>query len=222
MKNKTNLIFGVTIALLLTIINWASGVVDVNPFIFLICAVPLCHPWKIGRHVWSLFGGVNEHGGIYSLFAFYQRSEDDAFTFSGITFYQEANSYVCQFAGIVFFQKAKMFDATQCFGLVGYQYGSCSADQWVGIAFFQTHGHTNQGLGLVLVQKSDWQSSACQGFGIVLFQEAGCHAEQFAGFALSQKAGWNCRATQGIGICFHQVSCGGRESGFQFGLRIVY
>ena len=50
----------------------------------------LCIPWKFGKNLYSIFGGLNSSGNVYSITPFYQRAGNDAGLMIGFSFWQYA------------------------------------------------------------------------------------------------------------------------------------
>ena len=67
----------------------------------------LCIPWKFGKNLYSIFGGLNSSGNVYSITPFYQRAENDAGCIFGIPFYQRAGNDAGLMIGFSFWQYAK-------------------------------------------------------------------------------------------------------------------
>lgn len=145
----------------------------------------LCYPWKIGDNIWSLFGGINNQGSIYSLFGVYQNARKTAFQVSGLCLFQ------------------KGFDVFQLFGFCVFQNGRQDAHQGFGLCLIQVAEESAaQGIGLCVVQHS--KGGAFQMLGICVVQYGEAAAEQPIGFC-----GWQIGeilAGQGIGFCFLQYS----------------
>ncbi|MGB0925097.1 MAG: hypothetical protein ACPGTS_00110 [Minisyncoccia bacterium] len=98
-----------------------------------------CYPYKIGKHVYSIFGGYNLKGSIYSIFSVYQNAEKNAFSLLG-GFYQRANKIAVIMIGLSFFQVS--IKSVHFFGLSFLQFGfndvkESEAIQVCTISFYQ-------------------------------------------------------------------------------------
>ena len=147
----------------------------------------LFSPWKDDKkNIFSLLGGINYHGSVYSLIPLFQWAQDSAYGFIGISFYQRAKKYASLFAVVSVYQKAKLVNMT--FGLSFCQFGKevfvvlgisifqkakDFASVLGGISFFQeSNTESSVFLGLSLIQTSEGE--VYTGMGVNLFQKAYC------------------------------------------------
>jgi len=129
--------------------------VDHRSFItFLIFLIS--YPWKIGKDIYSLFGGFNDEneGSVYSLFGLIQKGEKDVYSIAGLSLYQNAGG-----------------DALQVFGLTLYQNAGGDAWQGIGLTLYQNAGgDALQIIGLTLYQNAGGDAWQC--IGLTVFSEA--------------------------------------------------
>jgi len=145
MKLNKNFAFGLFLAIWTAAI-YSRFVPSANHFVVLGASFLICYPWKIGKHVWSVFGGFNEGGDVYSLFGIFQstRKHRDVVSLIGISFYQRA-------------------------------YGG-SATQYCGISFYQEGDSVHQFCGASLIQRGDGIAehldAVQQGVGLAIYQSS--------------------------------------------------
>ena len=127
------------IASVIANVTWAitSSLGVDYPFYIFVLIFLISYPWKIGKDVYSIFGGFNEEdgGSVYSLFALIQKAEKNTYTLFGLTFYQNAGEDAVQFIGLALYQKAGV-NARQDVGLALYQNAGVNARQDVGLTVF--------------------------------------------------------------------------------------
>lgn len=95
----------------------------------------LSYPYKIGKNIYSLWGGFNDEGRVYSLCGLVQVAEVEAVSILGISFYQKAEDMVVQFLGISFYQES--FDVGQILGVSFYQKAEDETFQGLGISIYR-------------------------------------------------------------------------------------
>ena len=104
-RNSVANVVNFTIAIVATVL---AGFFVTNPFC-LMGIFFLSYPWKIKKNVYSLFGGVNVEGSVYSLCAIFQIARDDTFSIFGFSLFQKAGEDSGTFIGFCFLQEAKTF-----------------------------------------------------------------------------------------------------------------
>jgi hypothetical protein len=166
----------------------------------------LFFPWKFGKDVYSVFGGVNSSGSVYSLFAFYQKSYEDAICIFGIPFYQRAGGDAFCLFGIPFYQGAGR-DATCIFGIPFYQGAGEDAFCLFGIPFYQGAGRGATCIFGIPFYQGAGEDAFCL-FGIPFYQRAG--GDAICGFGIPFYQGAGRDAVCFLGIPFYQeaISCG--------------
>lgn len=165
---------------------------------YFVVAMLICYPWQMGNNVYSVFGGKNTRGSVYSLVSIYQDAQHDALSFLGfggqnagddagqlvgISLYQNAKNVAVQMLGISFYQNARD-DAYQFAGISLYQNAGGDVGNVFGISFWQNAGdNVVQIIGISLYQKAN--NNTVVGFGIPVYQKA----KNFAGISwkLSQE-----------------------------------
>ena len=75
-------------------------------FEYLILVFLASYPWKFGKNIWSLFGGINNDGSIYSLISLFQIANNDATCLFGVSLFQRANGNAICVIGLLLFQQA--------------------------------------------------------------------------------------------------------------------
>jgi len=162
------------IASVIANVTWAitSSLGVDYPFYIFVLIFLISYPWKIGKDVYSIFGGFNEEdgGSVYSLFALIQKAEKNTYTLFGLTFYQNAGEDAVQFIGLALYQNAGE-DAVQFIGLALYQKAGEDAIQCIGLSLYQKAGvDALQFVGLSLYQNAG--GDAVQDVGLTVFSEA--------------------------------------------------
>lgn len=67
----------------------------------------LSYPWRIGKNLYSLFGGMNSEGGsVWSLFSIYQIADDNAISLFSLSLCQKADNDAVIGLGFSLLQKA--------------------------------------------------------------------------------------------------------------------
>lgn len=179
----------------------------------------LSYPWKIKNNIYSLFGGINPDGGVYSAIGIVQVAKKHAFAVGGMIFQRSLEGttfqiigvnimqwgqiHCVQFLGVNFFQVAETGNVIQVIGINAFQIGKESSVQVIGITGLQAV--TREGTA------DDWVGAA-QIFGIILYQEAQ-QSFQFFGITF-----WNKikeKSTQIVGILGHQ---GAQKTSNGFGI----
>ncbi|USN95003.1 MAG: hypothetical protein H6791_01060 [Candidatus Nomurabacteria bacterium] len=67
-----------------------------------------CYTWKVGGNIYSIWGGYNPDGSVYSLFPIFQDAGVYAFGLFGLALYQNAGKVSSQKIGFCFLQKEKI------------------------------------------------------------------------------------------------------------------
>ncbi len=176
MKLNPNFVFGAVLALVFTC--FLAGMKDSTlPFVpTLIVSFLVCYPWKIGKNVWSVFGGFNDDGSVYSLFGVVQMASGSAISGGGISLFQYAGD-----------------NSFQAIGLCLYQYAE-------GPSPLKVQG---QGVGIAVCMRTRGGSLG-QLVGLTLFMECeNDNAVQIAGVVLFQRG---MQVFQGVGLCGVQIS----------------
>lgn len=127
----------------------------------------LFSPWKDERkNIFSILGGINYNGSIYSLIPLFQWAQESAYGFIGLSFYQKAKHSANIVAGVSAYQKAKLPALT------------------FGLSFCQIGKEVFVFLGVSLYQKAKDFSSVF--FGVTLYQKSGLESLLFIGASLIQ------------------------------------
>ncbi len=130
----------------------------------------VAYPWKIGKHVYSLFGGVNESGDVYSLLEIHAKGEN-VFSIFCISIFSEATkSAVSSILGLMFKAKAK----TRIELFVGIPIWCKSGENTLTIFGVSIFNHSKQSLRVF--------------FGIDLFSKSGKHVEFLFGIFIGTKS----------------------------------
>ena len=163
--------------------EFMSGFPDIVKFMVFFL---LSYPWKIGKNIYSIWGGFNPEGSVYSLFPIVQYAEKNSFGMMGIAFYQRAEADATQGLGLALYQGAGN-NAVQGLGLALYQRAGNDAWQGLGLALYQRAGKDSlQVFGLALYQRAE--EVAGQGFGLrFLIQAKEVKSETFACITVFEK-----------------------------------
>ncbi len=194
MKFNWNLCFPIAAFLILLKLSWLFPVDHYRFYVAVITA--LSYPIKIKKNIYSLWGGFNSEGSVYSLFGIVQSARMNALSFLGVSFVQMADEGWCiHGAGIAMLQLAHK-DALQVVGITLVQISRDGCSQWAGFVAVQ-HGDSEVGqcLGIALWQQSE--RDAVQIAGVVLIQIGIEHSGQGFGIALYRTAS---KCSCGIGI----------------------
>ncbi len=100
MKLNKNFVFGVVMALALTLLLVEVRGAKIDTRWTFIGLSLVCYPWKFGKDVYSLFGGFNDEGSVYSLFGIVQCASGSAFSVAGVSLYQHAERTAFQVVGL--------------------------------------------------------------------------------------------------------------------------
>ncbi len=161
-----------------------------------------CYPWKIGKNVYSLFGGFNSEGSVYSLIAIFQHAKEDAVSMMGILQISQQGESIC-IVGVMPYQKG--VQVRMNVGAVFFQWSAVNSQIGLGIAFFQRAGTENGKARMVagIVFHQYGGREACQLIGITLFQFSILEASQFVGFTVVQGA---IKTSQSVGVVIASMS----------------
>ena len=174
-----NLLFAWAIAFGAThILHW--------DMLYVIPVFLIVYPWKYKGNIYSLFGGVNSSGSVYSLLGIIQIASKDAKCFFAIMSYQSAG-----------------VDSEIVVGFAVFQYAKNDVVAWLGISLVQIAENNVffiAGLNLVQISLVDDISSfmvisiyqaaddrIIHSIGFSVYQHA-CHIENWAGIFLFQTA----------------------------------
>ncbi len=184
MSNDANFInlalavFGTIITLLGIYANQKNDFPKAGIIIFIFL---LSYPYKIGDNIYSVWGGRNDEGSVYSLSPLYADAKDDAVAFTGLGHLTGGRDAI-QLLGIGGYIKGG-HDAFQGFGIgyvngghdaaqvlgIGYQNGGRDAIQILGIGYQNGGRNAKQLMGMgVQIAK---EGAAALGFGIPLYQK---------------------------------------------------
>lgn len=217
-----NVLFGLLGGVFLYWLNGLFGIIpEIDPVINFILFFLLSYPWKIKENIYSLFGGVNPDGSIYSLFSVLQIANKTAFAIFSIGLGQLAEQknatafFSCAavqlspygtgytFGGFVFLQKTKLGFAEIVFGVCLIQEGYYHADIFLGFCMYQFGKYNaNLCMGCVVMQESD--SSSRVNCGLSIIQSGDEKARMTLGFVFVQLA--RKEAEIGAGFCILQRS----------------
>ncbi|KKR15281.1 MAG: hypothetical protein UT42_C0005G0001 [Candidatus Falkowbacteria bacterium GW2011_GWA2_39_24] len=194
MDHLLNAVYGVVVGISLYLLLTGANIIEESVLtagIFVVAA----YPWRIGKNVYSLFGGFNfeeaeeqgkEDGKIWSLISVIQYSKGNAFSV------------------VNFVQVSAEGQAMTIIAVSLYQYGADFTLSWVGISLYQMSGDGEAALGIGL---SFWQQSqdsdATMVAGISIFQ-IGKETSLFFGASALQKAAE--KAMLGVGLVLFQIS----------------
>lgn len=164
MKNLTsNLILATFLSLFIFLTTKVS--IYYFPIIFL-----SSFPWKLGKNIYSLFGGFNDEGSVYSFLGIIQIAKKNAKSIFSLSVLQKANKRCKIFAGISFLQTAGI-SSEHYLGISIKQKAQTNCRFWFGIILKQEAKKNNAILiGLGFKQKAEKRSYI--GFGGVVKQEA--------------------------------------------------
>lgn len=189
MEINLNFLLGLAIAITITLLNTRLKFSKLGWKKFFLVAVILSNPWKIGKNVFSFFGGWNDEGSIYSLCPIFQKTSGHAFGVF-VFGYQKAGKDAGQLIGLAY-QKARGH-AVQVIGISCQRAGG-RVMQFLGLAYQDAERNAGQFLGLAY-QKA--RVDAFQFFGLS-WQEAGGNARQFLGLSWQEAEG---EAWQVVGL----------------------
>ncbi len=156
----------------------------------------LALPINIGGNVFTIAGNAVAEKSIYSIFSFYQKAGQDAFTVMGFPYqkagrnavtifgipYQEAEQNAATFCGLAH-QKASS-NAITIFGLA-YQQAGRDAVMVVGLAYQQAKRDADVLFGLAVYQRAE--NSAGVPIAIALYQRVGEKTRAFGAFSTLAK-----------------------------------
>jgi hypothetical protein len=146
-----------------------------------------CYPWRLGKNLYSAFGGFNPDGGIYSLLAVIQHAKTNAKSILGLAFLQEGEKGdVACLLGWVLFQKA-----------------GGNANLYIGLTLQQTAEHDAFCMIGIILLNQKAKTDALIILGFVRKQDANHDAFVVVGLCPSQQA-WFGQAEIGCGLCFWQ------------------
>ncbi|MFT5281078.1 MAG: hypothetical protein ACI9AR_000534 [Flavobacteriaceae bacterium] len=86
MKNK-NLIFALFCASVLTFVNTNLQIVEFPTLWVFLGTFILSIPYKIGKHVYSIFGGYNDQGNIHAFLSFLGKTEENMYCLFAFNFF---------------------------------------------------------------------------------------------------------------------------------------
>lgn len=193
----------------------------------------ISYPWRIGKDVFSLWGGWAE-GNVFSLFGFVQNAGVDAFSVVGIylyqiaghdadhvfgiSLYQRAGNSARQGITLSFYQEATRHNAYLALGISLYQNAGNNATQLFSLSFIQrSYDFTFQFIGISVFQNSMGVVLHCGGISII--QMANEETSQAFGLSFVQISETHI-AKQGIGVVLFQR--GGRGTEQLFGIRLIH
>ncbi|NTV44749.1 MAG: hypothetical protein HGA67_03600 [Candidatus Yonathbacteria bacterium] len=135
----------------------------------------LSYPWTFGDNIYSLWGGKNPRGSVYSLCPVYIDAIDNAIGIAGIGYLKGGHDAV-QFVGIAYLKGGH--DAVQFVG-IAYLNGGNDAMQVVGIAYLKGGHYAVQFVGIAYLNGGN---DVGQIVGIA-YLNGGNDAVQFVGIA---------------------------------------
>jgi len=128
----------------------------------------LSYPWRNGKDIYSIFGGINRSGNIYSLCPLFQNAEGNAYGLLGISLFQNAKNNAEILLGLSLFQKAG-HNASTYVGISLFQIAKNNAEIGLGLSLFQNaKNNVNMSIGISLCQIA--KNNAEIGMGVSLFQ----------------------------------------------------
>ena len=200
MKLNINFLVGVLGALIITAVYKLTGheLSAVEMFVAFFAS----YPWKIGDNIYSLFGGYNPEGNVYSLLGIYQNAGADAFQIFGLSFYQKAGKTATQLFGLSILQEARV-NTFHGVGISFSQKTTGHALQFVGFSFIQEGFEIAEQMAGATFLQISYLGDTHQGLGIVVYQLAETNAYQFAGIAGYQNAR-NKASRQTLGIALYR------------------
>ena len=167
MKKNLDNLFNLLFAGLITLCISMLAHISHWPVILIIFLIS--YPWKIKGNVFSLFGGANCSGSVYSLCPLIQVAKKNALGIIGPTLYQKAEENALLLISACNLQKAK--SSCIIFGLAVNQVAENDCVLCAGGAFSQSSdGRVACAIGMVIFQTA--KNEAYVGFGIPLFQKA--------------------------------------------------
>lgn len=182
---------------------------------YLVLVFLVSYPWKIKENVYSLFGGINAEGNVYSLITLFQKAGKDAFciislcgvqisgekaiSLIGISGYQKSDDDAWFGAGISIYQNAK-YQANCVISFSIFQLANAVAVNFLGISWYQKSlaADAVQVVGLSFSQFAKDKTGVF--FGISVYQSAGIAAEMLVGISVFQFAEENAVNICGISI----------------------
>jgi hypothetical protein len=165
--------------------------------------VVICLPWKIGNNMYSMFGGKNDTGSVYSILGFYQEASKNSFSL-GPSLYQKSENNSITLLGVSGYQNSGR-SSTLLIGISCYQNSAMDSDTWVGIVGYQKAGDDNNiGVGISGYQKAGDDNNI--GVGISGYQKALDDNINWLAISGYQKAG--DKNGFGVGVVGYQESKG--------------
>ncbi len=106
-----NFIFTLIVTGILTFLDQYFVVTGLNTWMSGTAIFLLSYPWKISKHVYSLFGGYSETN-IYSLVGIFQKAGNDAIQVFGFSLFQKAGNDAIQRFGFRFYVQGNLVSKT--------------------------------------------------------------------------------------------------------------
>lgn len=155
------------LATLITVL--VSILAGIENFFVILGIFLVSYPWKIKGSIFSLFGGSNYTGDVFSLFPLIQVSRGKSVGVISPACFQEARGEASLLIGISFFQNAE--SSFLWFGVIVDQLAKKNSSITAGIVISQFSGDEAAcGIGVVFHQRAE--NKAYLGFGIPFFQKA--------------------------------------------------
>ncbi|MFH0950955.1 MAG: hypothetical protein V1765_00575 [bacterium] len=232
MDHVLNVLFGLLMGSILYLCLTDVNIIDESIVAFIICVI-IAYPWRIGKNVYSLFGGFNfeeaeeqdkKDGQIWSVISIIQYAQGNAFalinfcqyskegsalSIIAVSLFQYAEESCVSIVGISLFQKSESDIAVFAIGLSFWQkaeYGD--AVMLVGISIFQIGIETQLFCGASLLQKAEKEAMLC--VGLVLFQISHGYSIIYGGLSVVQNS--EKKSFLGVGIPVFQNN---RSFGFK-------
>ena len=202
MKLNANFVFGAVLALILTVILAGTKDSTLSPLPTFIIFFLVCYPWKVDGHVWSLFGGFNNDGNVYSLCGIAQHASGKTTSLVGVSLYQYAGKEAFQLLGVSIYQYSA--------GTESHPASPCGQAFGISLWMKAKAGYLGQVIGIIVYQEGE-EGGAIQLLGVVLFQKARavCQTVGFCGIQIAtekeqKKENDPGEAEQSFGIVLYQ------------------
>jgi hypothetical protein len=158
MANLINLAIALVTAGIFSAVMWGFKREELRPWMIVV-AFFVSYPWHFGDDIYSLWGGKNPQGSVYSLYSVYTDAERDAWAILGIGYLNGGRDAV-QGTGIGYLNGGR--DAAQLFG-ISYLNGGRDAVQIIGISYLNGGRDAVQIIGISYL---DGGHNAVQPIGI--------------------------------------------------------
>ena len=101
--NIANFLFALAMT---AIIAYLVGIFSLDNWPYLIGLFLILYPWRIGKDIYSLFGGANSSGSVGSLVSIFQIASENAVCIINLSLYQNAGQYAGAIIALPLYQNA--------------------------------------------------------------------------------------------------------------------